>query len=186
LLGAESKRFNVIDFGGGSGWLYHSLLSVKFPFQSYTVVESEDLHKSCREKHKNYMFISTRSLYAVLPQEEGVLYLNSVVQYLESDEILYRLINQIKPKYLLLDDVTFSKRDEFFAFQKYYEEQIPHRFLNKITITQRLAALGFTLLRELPFERTISSKFSYSLENIDSKFEIGETVSLLFTSETNL
>lgn len=181
LLKSSCETLNVVDYGGGSGWLYHSIKSLKVKIKKYTVIEILDLHEYCGKQHLDYLFIATSEFRGrIIPKGDNVLYLNSVIQYFESIETLSRIIEAVKPKYVLIDDLTFASGSEFFAFQKYYEDRIPYRFQGRDSLLKTMMQFELDLLVEKNYERHISPIFAYKLEEESSVFKIGKTKTLLF------
>jgi putative methyltransferase (TIGR04325 family) len=176
-----NEPLEIVDFGGGSGWLLHVLSFSGVKIQSYVNVESINLHVSCPRKHDNYFFMSPNEIKTHdWKSAKSVLYFNSVIQYFESDDSLFEIIKTINPQAVLIDDLTPSASNEFFAYQKYYETRIPYRFVDQNALIDGMKGRNYHLKGKIAFNRVISPSFSYEFEKADNRFSIGETNSLIF------
>ena len=181
LFGKRLSQLHLVDYGGGSGWLFHTLSNSGFPPKKYTNVEIIDLHSSIVTQDETFDYVAISEVNEkTWTESETILYFNSVIQYFNSDNHLLSLIEKIRPKHLLIDDLTFSQNEEFFAYQKYYETRIPYRFLDKKRLISLLHTNGYEIKHNSPYQRIISPEFSYTFEVNDSDFIIGDTETLYF------
>jgi putative methyltransferase (TIGR04325 family) len=182
---SQSVPSTIIDFGGGSGWLYHRLENLNFQIDAYINVESINLHENCVHQVDRYNFIDLNSDLSQLNDFPGtkVLYLNSVVQYLEDDDKLVQLLNDCCPTHLVLEDVTLSEGNEFFALQLYYETKIPYRFVNEHRLISNIERAGMCLSRKISYPRHIADGFTYDFDEANTGFQIGQTVSFEFSAQ---
>ena len=181
LLEFDDQPISIVDFGGGSGWLFHSLLFSDFKLESYVNVESINLHETCHQKHLEYFYLPPNEIETYnWKSDNSILYLNSVIQYFESDNSLFEITKKINPKTVLIDDLTPSSSSQFFAYQKYYETRIPYRFVDQDALIEGMKSQNYHLKGRIAFNRVISPSFSYEFEKADEKFSIGETNSLIF------
>jgi len=180
---SKSDSVTLIDFGGGSGWLYHRVKSIGIEIDEYVNVESMNLHNECPHENGDYNFIELGNTEVRLNRKSKsvILYLNSVIQYLESDSDLVEIAKDFSPTRIILEDVTLSRFNEFFALQLYYETNIPYRFVNQELLEVTMAKAGFGLSQKIPYNRNIATGYAYSFKEKSSDFQIGETVSLEFT-----
>ena len=176
-----NNGIDLVDYGGGSGWLFHALQHDEFKINTYVNVESINLHKNCGGNDANYIHISPDQMESFRWSKNNlILYLNSVIQYFEADNHLIDLVKSLKPSLLIIDDVTPSRSREYFAYQKYYENRIAYRFVDKEQLISMLGESNYILKREIPFQRVINPSFAYEFEKQDNDFQIGSTTSFLF------
>ncbi len=181
LLEITDAPISVVDFGGGSGWLFHALSSSGFDLKSYVNVENIDLHETCNQEHFEYSYLPLNEVETYnWKSGNSVLYLNSVIQYFASDNSLFEITTKINPKTVLIDDLTPSSSSQFFAYQKYYETRIPYRFVDQNSLIEGMKGQNYHLKGRIAFNRVISPSFSYEFEKADERFSIGETISLIF------
>lgn len=181
LLEFADEPISIVDFGGGSGWLFHALSFSGYILESYVNVESINLHETCNQEHLEYIYVPLNEIENHNWKSSiSVLYLNSVIQYFESDNSLFEITKKINPKTVLIDDLTPSSSSEFFAYQKYYETRIPYRFVDLDALIEGMKGQNYHLKGKITFNRVISPSFSYEFEKVDEKFSIGETNSLIF------
>jgi putative methyltransferase (TIGR04325 family) len=178
----KSVSGTVVDFGGGSGWLYHKIEKMDFDLEGYINVESIDLHTSCQHNKNDYSFMEIGSSLSNIKysSDTRILYLNSVLQYLDDNSVLIELVRDILPTCLILEDVTLSSGDEFFAEQLYYDTTIPYRFVSEKSLISTLESVGLGLSRRIMYTRNIADGYSYDFSSGVTDFNIGETVSLEF------
>jgi hypothetical protein len=93
---------------------------------------------------------------------------------------MFDIIRMINPRTVLIDDLTPSGSNQFFAYQKYYESRIAYRFVDETALIDGMKRHDYELKNIIPFNRVISSTFTYNFEKVNQNFTIGETKSLMF------
>jgi putative methyltransferase (TIGR04325 family) len=165
--------YNVIDFGGGSGWLFHLLSrEIKNRLIRFNVIELEGTIKYFESKYKrgqvNYFL---RSDYIAKNNsqlgDETIFYSNSVIQYVLSDAMYIEIITAVEPKYLMFEDIYWTDTDNFFALQKYYGDYLELLFRNLDEFKTLICSLGYKVAQEFPYQQTISSDFMSEVETIN-------------------
>ena len=181
LLKFINQPLDIVDFGGGSGWLFHSLSLSGIDIKSYVNVESINLHDACTLNHACYFYITPAEVGShKWRATNSILYFNSVIQYFESDSFMFDIISTINPRTIIIDDLTPSQSSQFFAYQKYYESRIPYRFVDETALIDGMKRQNYDLKKRIPFNRVISPNFSYNFEEVNEDFIIGVTTSLVF------
>lgn len=135
LICAMTNPKTIIEFGGSSGWSYEYLKNSlpKNGIASYCIIETELV-----VKHMNSLGVHEAPvIYKTHDDSKGycdLLYSNSVLQYLESNDLLLSITKKKKPKYIFLEDCIAQGQGDFFTTQRYYASKIPYRFigLNKM------------------------------------------------------
>jgi putative methyltransferase (TIGR04325 family) len=164
---------NVIDFGGGSGWLFHLLnREIENRLIRFNIIEREETKRYFESKYKsekvNYFlrsdFIASNSSQH---GNETIFYSNSVIQYILFDAEYTEIINTVKPKYLMFEDIYWTDTDNFFALQKYYGDYLKLLFRNLNDFKKLICSLGYIVAQEFPYQQTISRNFKSEVETIN-------------------
>lgn len=156
-----SEKFeNLIDLGGGPGWIWAYLLKTNQAVNlSYFNVELASSRLAFDYLTKNLpkmKFVELKEL-TELKGAKNLVYANSVLQYFESNSELLKLIQLTDPKCIILDDIAGAK-DEFYSLQNYYGYLQVNRFANINKTIEEIARLGYSLLIRKPYDRKFSSK----------------------------
>ncbi|EKQ90418.1 methyltransferase, TIGR04325 domain protein [Leptospira borgpetersenii str. UI 09149] len=114
-----------------------------------------------------------------------LLYTNSVIQYFPTNEYLIEIIDQVKPKYILVDDLYAGDNDEFFSNQISYEKKIPHRFLNFKKFREEVSKEGYRLILKQPFNTPILGKYQPKpMDHFPQKYRLRYSLSVVFKKVT--
>lgn len=152
-----TSEHNIYDFGGGSGWPIELLSETALEHLSkYVVVEQPQFVERLRSKLVMAPKLEFRSLSNVIEASDtsdGILYANSALQYLASDDEIRSLVQRISPTWLLFDDLQVSTSQEFFSLQRYYGTFIPCRFFNLEELCRFLEEIGYLHLFSFPYPK---------------------------------
>jgi putative methyltransferase (TIGR04325 family) len=179
LFPSNSPTYSVVDFGGGSGWLFHNLTNSQFPLNNYLLVETSNLHLACPGNHEKYSYepinihLTPKYIYPRL-----ILYFNSVIQYFASDLEVIKAVNRFTPSDVIFDDVTPSTGSEFFSQQKYYGQYLAVRFCDVSKLTELLRSVGYELVSTHLYKKVFGGAFTNEFEKNETDYAIGETISL--------
>lgn len=147
----------IYDFGGGSGWPIELLDETALEHLSkYVVVEQPQFVERLKSKlvtTPKLEFLSLSDVIEASDISDGILYANSALQYLASDDEIRSLIQRISPTWLLFDDLQVSTGQEFFSLQRYYGTFIPCRFFNLKKLCGFLEELGYLHLFSFPYPK---------------------------------
>ena len=184
--------YHILDFGGGSGWLFEKIQSVHSEKFEYCLVETNeslqlfaDLHEG-RRGVGNFMALnldqlSTRQFSAA----ENVLYINSVLQYIKEP---IRKIEEILSVYLastiIFDDLANCERDNFWTCQRYYGHLVPYHFLNLPELISSISGLGFSLVEQNNYTPSFSDGWDFRVENLGESISFDNPKTLIFKNES--
>ncbi|EKQ99162.1 methyltransferase, TIGR04325 family [Leptospira borgpetersenii] len=175
----------IVDFGGSSGWIYDYLDSIEFPskIKKYSILEIPGIvSRSKRFNHSRKVQFYTD--FKKIPFCD-LLYTNSVIQYFPTNEYLIEIIDQVKPKYILVDDLYAGDNDEFFSNQISYEKKIPHRFLNFKKFREEVSKEGYRLILKQPFNTPILGKYQPKpMDHFPQKYRLRYSLSVVFEKVT--
>ena len=184
MLCSLTKSDSIVDFGGSSGWAWYYLKECidDLLVKRYDIVEIGEIcqHFTNSNYHDNQPIH-----YFTSDEYEGncdILYTNSALQYIEDDEIFFRLIEGTKPKYLLVEDFLGGAFDNFYSRQIYYDSRIPVKFRNQRNFVSNLLDLSFELQLSKDYITSIRGRIQqFPMSNMpeDKRLRFGQT--LLFT-----
>lgn len=146
----------ILDFGGGSGWV-QSFIPKSCMYLNYELPDCVE-YFSKQNQYINKIFIN--ELNANQHNKIDLVYSNSVIQYLKSLDSFFNLIDRVKPKVILIDDVQISTSNEFISLQKYYGEFIISRFFSLDKLLFSFQEFGY----ELVYKVNYKSKFPKNMK----------------------
>lgn len=178
LTQLSDKEICIIDFGGGSGWLYFSLPEMTLnKVRKYFVVEKHDLilgvlpHlESVRERESSVVLVKLEYLSTTTFDQEwlksnlsvektNILYMNSVIQYLPKLEFLESILPFFD--YVLIEDVTEHSRLSFWTHQTYYDTVIPRKIFAKNELSRKLMYYDCSLIEEMQYVSWENTRYVY-------------------------
>jgi len=171
---SNSRRENIaiVEFGGGSGWLFAFLdrSSIK-SLREYIIIETQEVIRYFHnewEENSIVKFVDIDSLSRVF-QEEVVLYSNSVLQYFEDNSLLKKMISSIEPDLIILDDLLVGLTGEEYTMQNYYGFMIANRFLDEEKMVSEIEAIGYSLQESGDYVSNISTNMHQGIWIRDSE-----------------
>lgn len=179
LVCALTHSRSIIDFGGSSGWGYDYLnrALANAEISSYVIVEIEHIVEYMKRSSLHSLPVEYKTIEEPMAACD-LLYCNSVLQYFESNVSFVKLLEKIRPRYILLDDLVANGVEDFFATQNYYETAIPYRFLGIEKLLADLGAVGYELLSSEPYASPILGAIhELPMENFPESFRLRHTLS---------
>lgn len=150
LICAMTNPSTIIDFGGSSGWSWEYLKNSlpKNGIVSYLIIETELVvtHMNSLKAHEAPVSYKTHD------DSTGccdLLYSNSVLQYLNSNEPLLSIVKKSEPKLIFLEDCIAKGEKDFFSTQRYYDSSIPYRFIGLHKMLKELT--GYAEVARFPY-----------------------------------
>lgn len=131
---ATHDKLTILDFGGGMGIQYIELLA-KVPDARtkvrYHIVEGQSLNKNLPPDLKHFPNLSFHTSLEDIQENVDIIHTGSSIQYIEDwKNLLTRLTQQFKAKYLIFSDLLAGNVPTFVSHQLYYDKKIPHVILN--------------------------------------------------------
>jgi putative methyltransferase (TIGR04325 family) len=183
LLLANYRKVSILDFGGGLGIGYMSLvesLGIDISRIEYTILEIEEVCDI------GMSLLGERVKYSTtFPQEQFDFVLAaSSLQYVQEWRNALREMTLTGAKYILLSDVFAGKINTFVTLQNYYGSKIPHWFLNFEELVQELEQLGYELIMKSSCSgRRLNSIDILPMQNFPLDSQIKESLNLLFAKK---
>jgi putative methyltransferase (TIGR04325 family) len=178
VSGAGRLPVRVLDFGGGMGISYVLTAASMGRSRSieYHVVENR---KICEEGAKLFEGDGQIHFHSELPDALpglDVLYINSVLQYVEDYAGLLRTLCALSPRFILFARCSVGQMPTYASAQLNHPgKRIPYWFINVEELASILAEFGY-----LPI---FMARGSYSIiqSNFEPEYQIGSASNLLFT-----
>ena len=161
----NGKFQTIVDFGGGSGWLFE-FIRTKIEISAYTVIELSTTCEAFSPEHIervnfSYMESSTAGISNLKKSE--VFYSNSTLQYIPLRSVFLDSIRMCQPELIILDDLTCSVDETFYSLQRYYDSALIYCFHSKAEILRLFEDLGYTLKSESNYPVIKDSKMDWVL-----------------------
>jgi putative methyltransferase (TIGR04325 family) len=183
MLCSITKPDSIVDFGGSSGWLWHYLKECipDLLVKEYNIIEIDEICKYFNNSNYHHDQPVSYFSYQDFTGNCDILYTNSTLQYIEDDRILFRLIEKLQPKYLLIEDFLGGEFEDYFSSQIYYENRIPVKFRNRKNFISNIKSLSFELLLSKDYITTTRGIIQpFPMLNIPENKRISYGQTLLF------
>ena len=177
----NKKQVNVLDFGGGLGIGYMTLaesMPADLKRISYNIVEVAEVCQTGMGMHGDGIVYRSD-----LPTSGkfDLIHASSSLQYVENWKELLTSFAALKPKYILLSDVFAGRIKSFVTLQNYYENKIPHWFLNLNELLKSLDSVGYRLaMKSYVTSRRLNVEDALTMDNFPEKSRLEQTLHLLF------
>lgn len=188
LLSANNDTISILDFGGGLGSTYMSIISACERNQdiNFHIVESNKICETGVNIFKDDHRINFYK-YPVFPQKikkMDIVHLGSSLQYIEDWRQLLKGLSEYNPKYFLFEDLPAGAISTFATIQNYYESKIPHWFFNIEEFISMMESINYKLFFRSIFSGSyFGEKQKPPLSNFPPEYRINNTWNLLFTVE---
>lgn len=182
---SQRKKIKILDFGGGLGIGYLTLLE-SLPLLvdkiNYEIVDIPEICKVGNDLFKNDNKINFFSSLEK-SEEVDIIYTSSCIQYVDSWKEILNEFSKIQPGYLLFSDLFISKQESFVALQNYYESKIPHWFINLEEFLHELELIRYELqFKILSDIEILGEKNLTNHTNFPKNLILDRTMNLLFKS----
>ena len=190
----DDKLIKIIDFGGGSGWLFFALpehaiskIGRYFVFENKDLIldvcrhirAREDVYTAVKDRLHYELSSNFNRKWALKNLDESttnILYMNSVIQYLPNLEMFRDLASSIH--YILIEDVTEHSTQSFWTTQRYYKTWIPRKIFHRNELVTELEKFGFLLTREIQYTSWLEKRYVY--QNDSKKYTLNHPRSYIF------
>ena len=186
-----SKKFNILDYGGGVGSTYleleNSLEDINdIIYHIYDSKNTCELGEKYLNKRKNLKFYSDIS---DLGPQYDLMHLGSVIQYIENiqEEFnnFFDVGPQDKPRYILVSDAYVGSGKTYVTRADYYGFKHPFKIRSWKDLIGDFDFLGYKLTSKQSFIPKIQDKHQfYDMSNMPKQLRIKNTWHLLFEQKT--
>jgi putative methyltransferase (TIGR04325 family) len=184
--------YHILDFGGGSGWLFDRIQSVyagSFQYYLLETTESLEVFQDINTSRAALVNFTATSLEQFGSQNlsvgESILYINSVLQYIEDPiKQIEKLLNIYPANTIIFDDLVNFESDDFWSCQRYYDHLVPYHFLNLSDFIDSVSRLGFHLIRKVDYEPVFSTGWDCRVDNFGESIFPDRPKSIIFARES--
>jgi putative methyltransferase (TIGR04325 family) len=187
IIATLTKAQNIVDYGGGSGWL-HFATQLALPtsyVEKYIILENIEVvnyykRSNFFETNKSVEFQCYDGFKKTCNID--IFYCNSVLQYHEDNEELAEVISVVKPKFLFFEDLIANENSkDYFGLQKYYGKFICYRFIGLNNFCFEMEKLGYKLIMQTPYLSPHAGRIEeLPMDNFPIENRIPRALSLLF------
>lgn len=148
LLTSIQKPVHILDFGGGLGVSFFSLVKMvpRWSNLEYSIVEGAEI---CEYARKNLGRFNNLHFFDELPPDLrrfDIVHAGSSLHYVRDWKGMLARFTEYGPRFIILSGLTAGNIQTFVTFQNYYEFEIPVWFWNKGEIISTLSAMDYELL----------------------------------------
>ncbi|MBQ15000.1 MAG: methyltransferase, TIGR04325 family [Gammaproteobacteria bacterium] len=185
---SQKDRKDIIDFGGGLGFSYLSFVQSCSRARNYDyhIIESSgicDLGRESLADHDSLFF--HESIADLRIERAEILYINSVLQYIADWKSLLGHLLDLKPEYVLLDDLPAGEIPTFATAQNYYESKIPRWFFNVREIVSYFESRDYCLEYKSTFVAPVLGKIQEKpMSHFPARYRLAYPCTLLFSFKT--
>ena len=179
---AATGTVKVVDFGGGTGTGFIQLLATlpKETTIEYHVIDLEGMCAAGRELFLSQPRIRFHTTLSAVTTTPDVVYVNSVIQYIEDYAAQLRQLAALKARWLLCARMATGNFPTFATRQLNLPGQVlAYWFLNRDEVLTILRNSGYRLALEELMGR------EYDQSNFPETHRIGRMRNLLFVRETS-
>lgn len=156
LLARDDRPLRVLDFGGGPGTGFLSLVAaegVPAGFE-YHIVENPKIVALAREMFGDDARLCLHDRLPT-PFPTDIAHLGSCIQYIDDLDGLLAGLTAFEPRVLLFSDVFVGDIEGFWTLQNLWGSRVPFRFLRERDFIEAVTRNGFRLRLRVPYIATI-------------------------------
>ena len=179
---------NIIDFGGGLGFSFLSFMQScqKAQEYEYHIIESEAVCRAGEELFADYRNIHFYDDIQGVPFKRAeIVYMNSVLQYIEDWRSLLKHLFMFKPDYMLMDGVPAGMIPTFATGQNYYDSVIPYWYFNVEEIISFFEGNGFSLDYKSKYLCAVLGQIQkIPMNNFPAEYRLDYPCTMLFSRQS--
>lgn len=178
---AETPRLTVLDFGGGLGLTYASLLKAAGDPKglAYHVVENSEV---CAEARREFAGDARVTFHETLPDlsDVDVVHAQSSLQYIEDWKAMIGRLAAYGARRMILTDVPAGEFPTYASAQNYYGSRIPCWFFNAAEFVSALEAAGYRVILRTRFLGTYLGAWQdHPMDNFPAAQRVGRSCNFL-------
>lgn len=179
LLASGIKNAHIIDYGGGSGWVFNVLNQTDCDIKSYKIIDLESVITAYTDFHKNKLSYMTIQNITSIFESIDILYSNSTLQYNPDNSNILKIVKLTSPTYILLDEFYVSNQPhDWFTIQQNSDLPIICRFISPDRLVIDLNLLGYKLIWSTNY---CGENYNFpKMNNYPKKLRIKYPLTLLF------
>lgn len=174
----KNKKLNILDFGGGFGigffYIRQNLNKKKI---NYTIIENLNIINKFKSLC-SYINYESKLNYK---KKYDIVNCCSVFQYIENWKSVIKKLSSTKTNYIYFSDMFIGNIKSFVTLQNYYENKIPHWFINIDEFNNQLKLRGYKLVKKQKMiTKRLGKKTILPMQNFKKENKIPYTLNLLY------
>jgi putative methyltransferase (TIGR04325 family) len=178
VIAGKAGTLTVLDYGGGAGEGFARLAAgiVAHPgSMCYHVVETPVVCETARRFWGDDQRIQFHTTLPLGVTQVDIVYLSSVLQYIEDYDGLIARLCDYRPQYFLFAKLSAGQFPTYASAQiNVSGAVIPYWFINGGELIDRMRQAGYQLLLKTALER------EYDQSNFPNQYRLGRACNLLF------
>lgn len=184
LLVAGGEVRSIVDFGGGSGWVYNACTRLGMDLTDYLVLEIPEVVERFKPLSLGPLQFRKFSEAPLDTEVADVVYSNSALQYARDNQSLCDVISAVSPRWVLLDELLWANtRNDWFSIQVNSDVPIICRFLSLEKLASDLRGIGYQIAWSGSFGGAGGYGFP-QMDEFDESHQIVHAMSLLFVKNS--
>ena len=163
----NNKNNKILEIGGGFGADYLNLKKILKLKLNYTIMETKSIVNIMKDKSYCDFFTFNKNIFK---KNFDIVYSSSSLQYFSNPELVYRLIFQSFPKYIILVNNNFSYNPKSISQYSCYSQNLASKARYRIQ-SEKISNLGMiypnTQISEIKLKDT-AKEFKYKI-SIETK-----------------
>lgn len=174
----KRHRFNILDVGGGFGLGFYLLKEkLKINNLNYTIIENYKIINEFKNKNLQVKYINKINFN----NKYDIVNCCSVIQYVNNWKKLVNDLAKTNTKLLYFSDMFLGKISTYATLQNYYDNKIPHWFINFDEFNNLLHDRGYRLImKKKMLTYRLGKKNLLSMNNFSKEDRIKNTLNLLY------
>lgn len=178
---AEKSRLKILDFGGGLGLTYASLLKAAGSPEEleFHIVENPEV---CAAGRREFTGDSRVSFHETLPELKGcdIVHAQSSLQYIEDWKGLIGRLAAYGARRMILTDVPAGDFPTYASVQNYYGSRIPCWFFNAAEFIAALDGAGYRVILRTRFLGPYLGQWQdHPMDNFPAEKRVGRSCSFM-------
>lgn len=183
MLNKDVHPLKVLDFGGGLGSSYFSVLDSLHANKNleFHIVEGQRICEIGKELFPNNFGLYFHNELPSDSEEFDIVHAARSFQYVDDWRGLLSSFSLLKPRYLALVGALAGDIEPFVSIQNYYGYKISVRFLNLQELIDEAETIGFKLIyKSLHVSKRLGKEGSLQMGNFPEKYQLEYPCQLLF------
>ena len=186
---AQDSKLRILDFGGGLGTGYFALKSARTTNARFEI-DVVETAKTCELAGKVLPPLPDLRFLNQLParpQKYDVIHAASSLHYVDDWRGLLAKFAELRPKYLVVTELTAGPIASFVTTQRYYDYRIPVWFWSLDEFCGAARTMGFHRIVAVPHLPTIrGAQMAPPMDNFPREFRLDSFQNMVFVSDASV
>jgi len=137
----DNNSISILDYGGGIGLTYFSLVASTDKMINYNIVELPSICNSGKDLPINF--------YEAIPEiEVDIVYIRTALQYSQDWRKTLSDLMKCNPKYIVLSHLSAGNIPTYLTLQMWGDYLIPYWFLNKKELDDHILEMNYNKISD--------------------------------------